>query len=195
MELKLDAKLMKAVNGLMLFAIAIIYMATSITKLVPQLAEKDASTIGWLPGLFLLFGACALCAAWFFEGKKDCKMATRAALYVLFAIVIMAKKGVLGSTPLLGMWAVLEGTMLAFDGLNAKEAKANLWFVPACLGALVILFGFIACFLDPVLKGDLFNGVIKLHPMVGVAFLFAALGNIFPVCADFLPKFDVNIKK
>lgn len=193
MEIKLDSKLFKACFGLFMFAIAIIFMAADYLKLAG--VDPRASFLGWLPGLFLMFGAFALCAAWFFEGKKDCKMATRAALYVLFAIVIMAKKGVLGSTPLLGMWAVLEGVMLAFDGLNAKEAKANLWFVPACLGAIVILFGFIACFLDPVVKGDFFNGVIKLHPMVGVAFLFAALGNIFPVCADFLPKLDVNIKK
>lgn len=193
MEIKLDSKLFKACFGLFMFAIAIIFMAADYMKLAG--VDPRASFLGWLPGLFLLFGACALCAAWFFEGKKDCKMATRAALYVLFAIVIMAKKGVLGSTPLLGMWAVLEGTMLAFDGLNAKEAKANLWFVPACLGAIVILFGFIACFLDPVVKINGFEATVKLHPMLGISFLFAALGNIFPMCADFLPKFDVKLKK
>ena len=193
MEIKLDSKLFKACFGLFLFAIAIIFMAADLFKLAG--GGDGVTNLGWLPGLFLMFGACALCAAWYLEGMKDCKLATRAGLYILFSIVIMAKKGVLGSTPLLGMWAVLEGVLLAFDGLKAKEAKANLWFVPACLGAIVILFGFIACFLDPVVKINGFEATVKLHPMLGISFLFAALGNIFPMCADFLPKFDVKLKK
>lgn len=194
MEIKLDSKLFKACFGLFLFAIAIIFMAADLFKLAG--GGDGVTNLGWLPGLFLMFGAFALCAAWYFEGMKDCKLATRAALYILLAIVIMGKKTVAINTQLLGMWAVLEGVMLIFDGLKAKDAKANLWFVSACVGAIVVLFGFIACFMDPVTKKMLYVEVIsKLHPMVGIAFLFAALGNIFPMCADFLPKFELNLKK
>lgn len=193
MEIKLDSKLFKACFGLFMFAIAIIFMAADYQKLAG--VDPRVSFLGWLPGLFLMFGAFAICAAWYFEGMKDCKLATRAGLYILFSIVIMAKKGVLGSTPLLGMWAVLEGVLLVFDGFKAKEAKANLWFVGACLGAIVVLFGFIACFLDPVVKINGFEETMKLHPMLGISFLFAALANIFPMCADFLPKFELNLKK
>ena len=193
MEIKLDSKLFKAVFGLFMFANAIIFMAADYYKLAG--GGEGVANLGWLPGMFLLFGALALCAAWYFEGMKDCKLATRAALYILFAIVIMAKKHVAVDAPLLGMWAVLEGVLLVFDGFKAKEAKANLWFVGACIGAIVVLFGFIACFMDPVVKIKGWEEVAKVHPMVGIAFLFAALGNIFPMCADFLPKFELNLKK
>jgi hypothetical protein len=194
MEIKLDSKLFKAVFGLFMFAIAIIFMAADYVKLAG--GGEGVANLGWLPGLFLMFGAFAICAAWYFEGMKDSKMATRAALYILFAIVIMAKKTVAANAQFLGLWATLEGVLLVFDGFKAKEAKANLWFVSACIGALVVLFGFIACFLDPLTKDlGFFEVVSKLNPMVGIAFLFAALGNIFPMCADFLPKCDLKLKK
>ena len=182
MEIKLDSKLMKAVAGLFLFAISIILMAAG--------ADKLAGNLSFLPGLFMMFMAFAMCGAAYLE-KFDCKLVTRAALYLIFSIVMLAKKGPATDYFFLGLWAALEGVMLVFDGLKAKEAKANLWFVQACLGALVILFGFIACFLTHKVSG--FS--VKLNPMIGIAFLFAALGMIFPVCADFLPKCELKLKK
>ena len=204
MELKLDAKLMKAVNGLMLFAIAIIYMATSITKLVPQLAEKDASTIGWLPGLFLLFGACALCYGWFIDGKKDCVLATRAGFYALLAIIFFANKAVASDTGVLMIWAMMEGALLLFDGFKAKEAKANLWEAVACFGALVIVLAFIALlvinetyYVNKMIDAAKAGKEIDTIKMTfeGVVLLFVALGNLFPMCADYLPKCELKLKK
>lgn len=183
MEIKLDSKLMKAVAGLFLFAISIILMAADGGKLA---GAAWSGNIHWLPGLFMMFMAFAMCGAAYLE-KFDCKLVTRACLYLLFSIVMLAKKGVAADYFFLGLWAALEGVMLVFDGLKAKEAKANLWFVQVCLGALVILFGFISCFMET--KG------LKLNPMPGIAFLFAALGMIFPVCADFLPKCELKLKK
>lgn len=204
MELKLDAKLMKAVNGLMLFAIAIIYMATSITKWVPVFAEKDASMLCWLPGLFLLFGAAALCYGWFIDGKKDCVLATRAGFYVMLAIAFFANKAVASDSLFLMMWAMMEGALLLLDGFKAKEAKANLWEALAGTGLLVIVLAFIAMlvinetyYMNKIIdaaKADKEPDTVKMT-FEGVVFLFVALGNIFPMCADYLPKCELKLKK
>lgn len=178
MEIKLDSKLFKAVNGLLLFAIALIMMINSI---------------GWLIGLFAMFGAFALCAAWFFDGKKDCKLATTAAIYFLFSIVFFAKEGIAFDQFFFGLWAVLEGALLVFAGLKAKEEKDNLWIVALCLGAMAILFGFIGSFLiaSAELSGSFGSGLslkMKMSPVSGLAMLFVALGYIFPFCKSFLKK-------
>ena len=207
MELKLDAKLMKAVNGLMLFAIAIIYMATDLMKMVPSEGE-GSEYIGWLPGLFLIFGACALCYGWFIDGKKDCVLATRACFYVLLAIVFFANKNVASNSLFILMWGMMEGALLLVDGLKGKEANANLWQVVAGSGALVILLAFIAMMvinetyyqkkmtemIAAAMRSGKEPGTIKMA-FEGVVLLFVALGNIFPACANFLPKCELKLKK
>jgi len=178
MEIKLDSKLMKAVNGLLLFAIALIMMINSIN---------------WMIGLFLLIAACAQGVGAYLD-KKDCKLATSACLYFLFAIVFFAKMGIAYDPFFLGLWVMIEGALLASAGFKAKEEKDALWMVPACLGAMAILFAFISCFLDPTLgaTGNLFSGGIslkvKMSPVGGIALLFVALGYIFPFCKSFLKK-------
>lgn len=184
MEIKLDSKLMKTLNGVILLIISIVLMAMKVDKLGDN---------HWLPGLFLLFGACALGAAWYLDGKKDKQSAAIACIYAFFAIVLFANKYVVLSVHLFALWAMIEGALAASASLKLKEENANLWFAPACLGALAFLLGFVACFAmgEDFWKHLLF-GDAKLI-LVGIAMLFAALGHICPFCLQFMPK--VEIKK
>lgn len=171
MEIKLDSKLLKAVSGLFLFAISIILMAA-----------KDVD-IHWLIGLFLMFGAFATCGAWFLDDKKDFAAAVKAGFYFLFAIVFFAKaEAMIMGYYFFILWAMIEAGLVCLDGCKKYEEKANFWFVYAGLAALAILLAFIGCFA--------IEGVL-----VGLALMFVALAQVFPVCEQFLPKVEVNLKK
>ena len=173
MQLKLDSKLLKAINGLFFVAIALTLMINST---------------GWAIGLFMMLGACALGYASYLE-KCDLKLAAIALLYFLFAIVFFAKDGMELNFIFIAAWAAIEGALLAIDGMKAKEEKAAFWYVPVCLGALAILFGFIQSFVEPTFSVDMFAGSIKTKIILGgLAFLFVAIGRIFPLCEQFLPK-------
>ena len=179
MEVKLNSKLLQAANGLMLFAIDIILMACEISKLTDD--------FHWLPALFLLFGAAALCGVWFMD-QKNLKPATIACFYVLFAIVMFANKTVMVQPIVFAVWAMIEGGLVVANGLKLKEENFELWFVPACLGALAVLLGLIACFVmnENFYAKMLFGGAKMI--LVGLSFLFVALAQIAPFCLDFLPK-------
>jgi len=171
MEIKLDSKLLKAVSGLFLFAISIILMAADDIK------------IHWLIGLFLMFGAFANCGAWFLDGKKDFATAVKAGFYFLFAIVFFAKAEALAfGYYFFVLWAMIEAGLVCLDGCKKYEEKANFWFVYAGLAALAILLAFIGSFA--------IEGVL-----IGLALMFVALAQVFPVCEQFLPKVELNLKK
>jgi len=176
---------MKAISGLMLFAIALIIMINSIH---------------WLVGLFLMLAAAAQGFGAYLD-KKDCKQATVACLYFLFAIVFFVKEGIASDMFFFGLWGMLEGILLAFFGWKLKQENANLWFVPACLGCLAVLLAFISCFLEPSvinLTGNFYTGLsvnLKVSPVAGIAFIFVALGQIFPMCAGCLPKCEIKLNK
>lgn len=168
MEIKLDSKLMKACSGLFLFAISIILMAANDIK------------IHWLIGLFMMFGAFANCGAWYLDGKKDFAAVVKACFYLMFAIVFFAKVEAL----ILGyyffvLWAMIEAGLVCQDGCKKYEEKDNFWFVYVGLAVLSILLAFISCF---VLEGIL----------IGMAMLFVSLAQVFPMCADFLPKIELK---
>ena len=203
MEIKLDSKLFKAVNGLFLFAISLILMAANVDKL---------GDIHWLIGLFLMFGACSLCAAWYFDGKKDMPLALRACFYLLFAIIFFAKKEIVMDAHFFLLWGMVEAALIVYAGLQAKDAKDNYWFVAAGFGALAILLAFIGCFVAKTGVELVENAVVDafasaftgrggepsiphLSPMVGLPLMIVALANIFPLCAQFLPKCELQLKK
>lgn len=173
MEIKLNSKLLQAANGLMLFAIAIILMACDIMKLYD---------LNWLVGLFLLFGAAALGFGWFLD-KKDCRLATVACFYALFAIIFFANHASVAPLFLAALAMVDAGVVIA-DSFKLKEENANLWFLPACLAALVVVLGFISCLV--------YKELFFKETLVGVAFLFLALAHIAPFCLGFLPKIEIK---
>ena len=199
MELKLDAKLMKAVNGLMLFAISLILMAANIEKL---------GDIHWLIGLFLMFGACSLCTAWFYDGKKDMALALRACFYFLFAIVFFAKKEIVMDAHFFLLWGMIEAALVVYAGLQEKEAKGSYWYVNAGFGALALFLAFIGCFVakngaeilaDAIQNAfaSAFSGggdssIPHLSLLVGLPLMIVALANIFPFCENFLPKIEIK---
>lgn len=169
MDIKLDSKLMKACSGLFLFAISIIMMAL-----------KDPS-LHWLIGLFLMFGACATCYAWLLDNKKDFAVALKAGFYLLFAIVFFAKvEALIVGYYFFILWTMIEAGLLCMDGCKKYEEKASFWFVYAGFAALAILLAFVGCFA--------IDGIL-----VGLALMFVSLGQVFPVCEQFLPK--VELKK
>ena len=168
MAFKLSSNLFKGVNGLFLFAISMMLMIDSIH---------------WLIGLFLFFGAGALCVgAWF--DNKNIKLAAIACLYFLFSIVFFVEQGIACNPYFIGLWVMLEGLALAFAGLKMKEDKAKLWFIVPAIGATAIMLAFIGCFLgvDWTWGGN----VTMIVP--GLAMLFASLGNQYLCATEFLPK-------
>lgn len=169
MEIKLDSKLLLAINGMFLLAIGIMLMTVGDLHL------------HWLFGLFMMFSSCAICGAWFLDGKKDFSLVVKAGFYFLFAIVFFAKMEAL----ILGyyffiLWAMIEAGLSALESRKLFEEKANLWFIIPGLAALAILMAFIACF-------------VTNEILLGLAFLFVALAQVFPAILPFLPK--VEIKK
>lgn len=194
MEVKLNSKLLQAANGLMLFAIAIILMACDIDKL---------GKLHWLLGLFLLLGGGALCGAWFMEGRKNLTSAAVAGLYGLFGMVFLAKSGIAMEPYFFILWIMIEGTFIALAGLKQREENADLWYVQAGLGALILLLGFITCFVAKSsieLFVETFAGAFgsafgggkaagpKMSFLIGFDMILVALGQFVPFCMDFLPK-------
>lgn len=202
MEIKINSKAMKAFNGLMLAAIAIILMACSYSKLVD---------VRWLIGLFMMLGACALGFGWYADEKKDGKLAVRACFYFLFAIVFFTKKYIVFEGYFFALWAMLEGVLLFADGLKAKEEGNNSWALIAGIGALALILGFVATFVvksagqivEEAFMTELQNAFSyrggaeeipepKMSIVVGLSFLAVAVGNILPVLGQITPKIEVK---
>ena len=171
MKIELNSKLLQAVNGLFLFAIAIIFMACNPGILVVKLS--------WLPGLFLLFGALSLVGASYLD-KMDAKLATKAVLYFLYAILFFAVKGLSVDVFLFGLWAILEAAILIQNALVMKKNAEKNWILPLAVGALIALLAFISYFVG-----------MSIFVMIGVTFIFVALGQMLPLINDCLPKIEL----
>lgn len=171
MQIKLDAKLMKAVYGLMVF-ITSIYL----------LAINDPRQL-WLIGLFMLFGAIAHCAAWYLDGMKDISMLLKTSFLLLFSIVFLTNiEALILSALLFLFWGMLEAAIILTQKFESIKAQEGYWFVYAGLICITLLLGIIACFA--------LNGVLLALPI-----LFASLIMIFEYCEQFLPKVSVRIAK
>ena len=171
MKIELNSKLLQAVNGLFLFAIAIVFMACNPGILVVKLS--------WLPGLFLLFGALSLFGASYLD-KMDTKLATKAVLYFLYAILLFAVKGLSVDVFLMGLWAMIEAAILIQNALVMKKNAEKNWILPLAVGALIALLAYISYFVG-----------MSIFVMIGITFIFVALGQMFPLVNDYLPKIEL----
>jgi hypothetical protein len=170
MKIELNSKLLQAINGLFLFAIAIVYMACHPGILIVKLS--------WLPGLFLLFGALTLAGASYLD-KMDAKLATKAVLYFLYAILFFAVKGLSVDVFLIGLWAMIEAAILIQNALVMKKNAEKNWILPLAVGALIALLAYISYFVG-----------MSIFVMIGVTFIFVALGQMLPLVYGYLPKIE-----
>jgi hypothetical protein len=168
MKIELNSKLLQAINGLFLFAIAIIFMACHPGILVIKLS--------WLPGLFLLFGALTLAGASYLD-KMDAKLATKAVFYFLYAILFFAVKGLCVNFYLISLWAMLEAAILIQNALVMKKNAEKNWILPLAVGALIALLAYITNFVG-----------MSAFVMTGVTFIFVALGQMLPLVNDYFAK-------
>lgn len=171
MKIELNSKLLQAVNGLFLFAIAIVFMACPLDILIIKLS--------WLPGLFVLFGALALFGASYLD-KMDAKLATKAVLYFLYAILFFAVEGLGVNFYLISLWAMLEAAILIQNALVMKKNAEKNWILPLAVGALIALLAYITYFVG-----------ISAFVVTGVTFIFVALGQMLPLVNDYLPKIEL----
>lgn len=164
-----DPKLPKAVFGLMLFAMAIVLMATPLYKF----AINDLT---WLPALFMLFGGLALGAATTMEKRNQ--TALHACMYLLLSIVMFANKMFLDPAFFLTL-AMAEGAFAVLNGLKLKKANDTLWAPVAGVGALTILLGFIAALVvnEKYYAGKGFDAKMIFE---GVVLMLAGIANILP---------------
>lgn len=168
MKIELNSKLLQAVNGLFLFAIAIIFMACRPEALWYKLS--------WLPGLFLLFGALTLAGASYLD-KMDAKLATKAVFYFLYAILFFAVKELCLNFYLISLWAMIEAAILIQNALVMKKNAEKNWILPLAVGALIALLAYITNFVGK-----------SAFVMTGVTFIFVVLGQMLPLINDYLPK-------
>jgi hypothetical protein len=153
-----------------LIAIAIIFMACHPGILVIKLS--------WLPGLFLLFGALTLAGASYLD-KMDAKLATKAVFYFLYAILFFAVKGLCVNFYLISLWAMLEAAILIQNALVMKKNAEKNWILPLAVGALIALLSYISYFVG-----------MSIFVMIGVTFIFVALGQMLPLVYGYLPKIE-----
>jgi hypothetical protein len=170
MKIELNSKLLQAINGLFLFAIAIIFMACHPGILVIKLS--------WLPGLFLLFGALTLAGASYLD-KMDAKLPIKAVFYFLYAILFFAVKGLCVNFYLISLWAMLEAAILIQNALVMKKNAEKNWILPLAVGALIALLAYITNFVG-----------MSAFVMTGVTFIFVALGQMLPLVYGYLPKIE-----
>ena len=170
MEIKLDAKLMKAVYGLMIFCSAVCLMAVDFRSF-------------WLVGMFMLFGTLAQCTAWYLDGMKDINMIIKTSFLLLFSIVFISsvESFILGYFVFV-LWGMMEAALLFNQKFEAIKAQEGYWFVYAGLLCLAVLLDFVACFAH--------EGVLMALPLI-----FVALALVFEYCEQFLPKVSVRIIK
>jgi hypothetical protein len=172
MKIELNSKLLQAVSGLFLLAIAIVWMACDPFELY---------AFSWLPGLFLVLGALSLAGASYL-GKMDGRLATKAVFYLLYAILFFTVDVLVVNIYFVALWAMIEGAWLAQGGAIMRKNGENNWFIPICVGALIVVLAFIC------------NYVTSSLVMIGVVFLFVALGQMLPFVNDYLPKIDIEKK-
>jgi uncharacterized membrane protein HdeD (DUF308 family) len=171
MKIELNSKLLQAVSGLFLLAIAIVWMACGPFELY---------AFSWLPGLFLLLGALSLAGASYL-GKMDGRLATKAVFYLLYAILFFTVEALILDYYFLSLWAMIEGAWLVQGAAAMRKNGEKNWFVPVGLGALVVVLAFV-------------NNFVDSYVMTGVVFLFVALGQMLPFVNDYLPKIDIEKK-
>ena len=111
MKIELNSKLLQAVSGLFLLAIAIVWMACGPFELY---------AFSWLPGLFLLLGALSLAGASYL-GKMDGRLATKAVFYLLYAILFFTVDVLIVNVYFVALWAMIEGAWLAQGGAIMRK--------------------------------------------------------------------------
>ena len=171
MEIKLDSKLLKAVYGVMVFITSICLLAVNDPRQI------------WIVGLFMLFGAFALCGAWFLDGRKDLNLLMKSCFVLLFAVVFMSSlEAFIAGILLFLFWGMLEAAMMLNRKLEAIKAQEGYWFVYAGMICLTLLLGVIACF-------------ARVSELLVLPLLFASLTMIFEYCEQFLPKVNIRLAK
>jgi uncharacterized membrane protein HdeD (DUF308 family) len=201
MEVTFSSKWIKAFNGLGLVIIAILLMACPFSKLVD---------LRWLIGLIMIITSCVLLCGWYVGAKKDGKMAAKACLYLLFAIVFFSKKFIIYEGYFFVLWVMLEGLLLVADGVNAKKENNDSWALTIGVGILTLILAFVAAFtvkgageiVEEAFMAELQNAFSyrgsvdvpepKMAIMVGISFIAAALGNIMAVLGQNVPKIEVK---